>query len=389
TSKKEQKPAGHDQRVREFTLAYLLTERGSQFNKKAYLTSLLTRMAAHDNLDVTNLVFSLHSVLSSGKQQGAPIQEELLHFLSELRSDKSDHLPAPNQEEISLLRTQEKYEWLLERLSGKKEMSKEEVAQFSHLLKELLTQHPAQLQRLFAECSNSALAHFFTKAPVEALPALNAAFIRLTTRKQEGGGAEFLQAAEHFAGQARSPRTYYRLLVEKLRAKEAIDFEEIIKADQPKIDRRVEEKQQPDQQPEQQDSSGTPPDSGTSITLHPALTRLLILLRQRGVHTELIQATEQYARQAGNLDAFCEQVLACLEHDLPIDFEEIIEQSKKGRKQVKEPPASASPDEDRESQAAQQEPEAISLPPALAGVRSGVRLSQAEEQLIRLLYQKH
>ncbi|XCN73128.1 MAG: contractile injection system tape measure protein [Candidatus Electrothrix aestuarii] len=385
TSRKEQEPAGHDQRVREFTLAYLLTERGSQFNKNSYLASLLTRMAAHDNLDFTELVFSLHSTLSSSRQHGTPIQKEILHFLSELQSDEGDHLLAPNQEEISLLRRQEKYEWLAERLSGKKGLSTEDVALFSRLLQELLTLHPALLQRLFEECSDTGLGRFFTKAPLEALPALSAAFIGLTTRKQEGRGAEFLHAAEHFAGQAKSSRTYYRLLVEKLRTKEAIDFEEIITADQPKVDRRVEEKQQP----EQQDSSGTPSDSGTSTTPHPALTRLLILLRQRGVHRELIRATERNATRAGDLDAFCELILACLEHDLPIDFEEIIEQSKKEKGQVKEPPASAPPDEDRESQAAQQEPEAISLPPALAGIGSGVRLSQAEKQLIRLLYQKH
>ena len=46
-----------------FSLTYLLVERGSQFNRRQYLYSVLTQTAAHHNLKLTTLVDSLHQVL--------------------------------------------------------------------------------------------------------------------------------------------------------------------------------------------------------------------------------------------------------------------------------------------------------------------------------------
>ncbi len=80
TSEQENKRPGHNKRVREFTLAYLLTERGSFFNKKAYLGSLLTRIAAHDNMAFSNLVQSLHTAFSPWQHSGTQIQKEVFFF---------------------------------------------------------------------------------------------------------------------------------------------------------------------------------------------------------------------------------------------------------------------------------------------------------------------
>ena len=65
------------------TLDYLLVERGSEFNKKSYLESLLRHDAAHDNMRYSDFLNSLSQVLER-VELSSPLKRQLLELLSEL-----------------------------------------------------------------------------------------------------------------------------------------------------------------------------------------------------------------------------------------------------------------------------------------------------------------
>ncbi len=69
----------------EFTLTYLLVERGSQFNKKSYLVSLVRQMAAHQNQSVLSVLDSINEALTA-KPSTNPAVQELLAMLIEIRA---------------------------------------------------------------------------------------------------------------------------------------------------------------------------------------------------------------------------------------------------------------------------------------------------------------
>lgn len=75
----------------EFTLAFLLEERTSEFNRRSYLGSLLRQMAAHYHLDHRDLLRSLREVLVNSPAPGL-MKEEMLDLLR-LTEEESYGLP--------------------------------------------------------------------------------------------------------------------------------------------------------------------------------------------------------------------------------------------------------------------------------------------------------
>ncbi|MGM3174580.1 contractile injection system tape measure protein [Dickeya lacustris] len=84
--------AGARHHLHEFTLHYLLVQRGSQFNKRRYLAGLVARMAAHYNLAHTAMLDSLHQHLTLWQGDSA-LRQQLLSLLALLR----DTLAPPAQ----------------------------------------------------------------------------------------------------------------------------------------------------------------------------------------------------------------------------------------------------------------------------------------------------
>ena len=64
----------------EFTLAYLLIDRGSRFNKETFLESLLERMASHENLQFDSFLQSLLIVLDQSRISSS-LKEEMAKLL--------------------------------------------------------------------------------------------------------------------------------------------------------------------------------------------------------------------------------------------------------------------------------------------------------------------
>ena len=69
--------------VREFTLTYLLVERGSRFNKKTYLAGVLKKMAAHENISVQSVYRSIRDSVQSVAFL-KPLQKEILLLLNDV-----------------------------------------------------------------------------------------------------------------------------------------------------------------------------------------------------------------------------------------------------------------------------------------------------------------
>jgi|GEM_PF-1968184 hypothetical protein len=82
----------------QFSLSYLLVERGSRFNRRSYLHYLLRKMAAHDNLSVQSLVQHMLLTLQHSRQLFAghsPLLLQLTELLSGI-ADKASALPSPD-----------------------------------------------------------------------------------------------------------------------------------------------------------------------------------------------------------------------------------------------------------------------------------------------------
>ena len=70
----------------EFTLTYLIVERGSRFNRKSYIASIMNKMSAHINVGLVELYESLITLLEPASQSNA-MRNELLDLLIELKGE--------------------------------------------------------------------------------------------------------------------------------------------------------------------------------------------------------------------------------------------------------------------------------------------------------------
>ena len=68
----------------EFTLTYLIVERGSRFNRKSYIASIMNKMSAHINVGLVELYESLITLLEPASASNA-MRNELLELLIELK----------------------------------------------------------------------------------------------------------------------------------------------------------------------------------------------------------------------------------------------------------------------------------------------------------------
>ena len=76
-------PGTFKRQVTEFILAYLLVEQGSRFNKKIFLSSVISQISSHYNIRYQGLLTSL-ILLFKTSGENSPVRKEILEFLLEL-----------------------------------------------------------------------------------------------------------------------------------------------------------------------------------------------------------------------------------------------------------------------------------------------------------------
>uniref|UniRef100_UPI004055FD20 contractile injection system tape measure protein n=1 Tax=Candidatus Electronema sp. TaxID=2698783 RepID=UPI004055FD20 len=329
-------------RLREFTLAYLLAERGSRFNKKEYLASLLSRMAAHDNLAAADLVQSLQKMLAALSSRSR-VQQEMLSLLREIRTD-SGHSPEKQQAgrsseaetngaQLEELLRQAFYERLPEKLrqqwtaffKHQPELIRRSLfqhGQSSSAVRHRIAQHFtdsmfADLIRLLEPTENEFIEEivFSSALPKEAagqpgeaerhLWEFTLAYL-LTERGSRFNKKEYLASlissmAAHdnvaAAEMAHSLQTMLAALSSRSRAQQdMLLMLTEMQADKPVLRQ-------------------SPP---------ATLAQLLALLKERRVSEELMQAVRQYAEQVSDEKRYCQLIMACIDEDRPIDFEELL-----------------------------------------------------------------
>jgi hypothetical protein len=90
-------------RLWEFTLTYLLVERGSDFNRRSYMGSLLRQAARHEGMDYAQMLRAMARAL---RRVAAPtgLQRQLLQLLGELVDDDERQAPRQSSDEQASLR---------------------------------------------------------------------------------------------------------------------------------------------------------------------------------------------------------------------------------------------------------------------------------------------
>jgi hypothetical protein len=140
----------------EFTLSYLIVERGSRFNRKSYIASVSRQMAAHINVSVTELYDSILTLLMIA-QGDSRIKVELMALIGELRSESLGHEARVGSSDgasgssNSARRDQADKDWLRDSFSGESGVSIEEGFRQSveALSLALYKGRPAELEKLW------------------------------------------------------------------------------------------------------------------------------------------------------------------------------------------------------------------------------------------------
>ena len=155
----------------ELTFAYLLVERGSAFNRRAYTASLIRQMAAHHNMQFDDLLRALNAAIG---EAGAvsPMAADLRALLRDLPV-----APEPGPTAAAFLRSRDLQDRLLAAFKGGAADSAEQLAE---MIEELRRDHPWQFQRLLrmlgveaalrSASAKDILAHFSRRKKAAAAP---------------------------------------------------------------------------------------------------------------------------------------------------------------------------------------------------------------------------
>lgn len=89
-------------RLWEFTLTYLLVERGSDFNRRSYVGSILQQAARQEGMDYAHL---LHAMSHALRGVAAPtgLQRQMLQLLGDLARDEDERMPQRASDEAASL----------------------------------------------------------------------------------------------------------------------------------------------------------------------------------------------------------------------------------------------------------------------------------------------
>ncbi|MCG8415603.1 MAG: hypothetical protein MI746_15415, partial [Pseudomonadales bacterium] len=260
----------------EFTLTYLLVERGSQFNKKSYLVSLVKQMAAHQNQSALSVLDSINDVLNA-KPSSNPAVQELLAMLIEIRaylhadesqsnkagqvdyssSDSSSrHLERLRQveverqqkaqsvqrqssagttelEQLELIRAYLLYEKLVTVVSNADQMPGKLSYQVVRLLHELIENYPWKLHRFNQEVNAGRLPLI---SILESLPKamqrkLLLAFFQSFSSKYAFSTAEFRERLTALSGDAGSSGPSFLTVFKRLIGNKVRHIEELFSSD--------------------------------------------------------------------------------------------------------------------------------------------------------------
>ena len=203
----------------EFTLAYLLVERGSRFNKTSYLGSLLRQMATAQRLSRAELLANLTAQMAGLPQANATVRE-MLQLLGELDTE-GGAVDADSSGVDDIYRHYDGLRLALDRGAAV------DAAALTQAIAALARQAPWLLLRLWRELQAGDAGHTFAAARLPA-PALHQWLLAMVRMINGDGAGHLLEAIDAHAGRVADERHYYYLILDRLLAGALIDFEAIV-----------------------------------------------------------------------------------------------------------------------------------------------------------------
>lgn len=211
----------------EFSLGYLLVERGSQFNKKSYLNSLIRQMAAHANVSYRELLHDLstnYSNASCYNSRSGQIKQLLMEFSSEIKVDIAADEKANKDIHESYLH----YDYLKQIFDGNSPVSSNE--RMSHrAIDTLLQSYPWLLIKLYRQLQCNELAW---QAAINRLtvPFLNKAVLAFIAIQQNDiiGCSILNDAIVENSKKSHDLHRYYREILFSILSGEVINFDSIL-----------------------------------------------------------------------------------------------------------------------------------------------------------------
>lgn len=247
----------------EFTLSYLLVERGNQFNRKSYLVSLINQMAAHENQSVELVLDTFTNVLSRG-MAGNRVGSNLLVMLQEIReylfggvqeaepavvADKGQGLHevfggelrepnrreihgkenSPEMEQLELIRAYLLYEKLVGLVAMADQLPDKESYQLVRLLHELIENYPWQLHRFNQDLNSGRLPLLAVlhRMPGALQRKLLLAFFDSFSSKYSFGAAEFSERVSALGRNTNTRSLDFATIFERLIGNKIPDIETI------------------------------------------------------------------------------------------------------------------------------------------------------------------
>jgi allophanate hydrolase subunit 1 len=216
-------------RLWEFTLGYQLEERGSRFNKKSYMASLIRQMAAHSNLDSLTLLKSVYQGLVESASTNS-LFGELLELIGELVKEEISR-PAEEREPPesvphrgSALAEQLRL-WLIRGALPARE------GRVTRLLDELAAHHPGQLLRLFNDLRRGDPFQLTVNGShgAEELHRIIELFLLLVHRVDQEKRTNFLGAIDDWAIRSGDAGRFLGQVFELLLHDQPIDCESLMK----------------------------------------------------------------------------------------------------------------------------------------------------------------
>jgi hypothetical protein len=231
-SHQESGPQGKDHAIRqlwEFSLGYLLVERGSRFNKKSYLGSLLRQMAASENMRFQDLLQNLLEHLDDDFAKTTH-GSQMRHLLLTLREAQETHTEEANSATSHERRASALYGQLYQALLDGHAVTGVGEAGLAKVIEDLRHGYPEQLMQFLRELQFGAISWSSAHSGFSTglLRQLMLAFLEVTNQGSSGGRSELQDAVIANAARSMNQNQYYRRLLDCMIRGELIDFEAII-----------------------------------------------------------------------------------------------------------------------------------------------------------------
>lgn len=212
----------------EFSLGYLLVERGSRFNRKSYLGSLVRQMAAHDNMSYSNLLADLTDNISA-LPASSLVTRQLQQFLAELGQEFAkfdDHADTENKE----LQESSDHIDILRDFFASGGAVQFDDAVIASAIDSVMHRHPRLLLQLYRQLQAGipAWQPAVNRLSVPLLQQLITSFLGLMQGQDMSGRSELLEAIKVNAARSNNLRSYYHQLLASLLSGEMIDFDAIM-----------------------------------------------------------------------------------------------------------------------------------------------------------------